>query len=162
MTGLKIVSGGQTGVDRGALDAALEMRVPCGGWCPKGRRAEDGRIPDRYPLVELAYENYEQRTQRNVVDSDATLIFCFGVLAGGTELTLKYCIAQGKPYRLIDASKIPVARSAQLIDKFVKEKDIKVLNVAGPRASHEAHASSYAFRALTQYLRGTRKHGRYR
>lgn len=160
MTGLKIVSGGQTGVDRGALDAALEMGVSCGGWCPKGRRAEDGRIPDRYPLAELQDEQYQRRTLRNVLDSDATLIIYFGVLSGGTELTLKFCIIHAKPYRLIDACEILAARAAEQIAEFVGETGVEVLNVAGPRASQEAYASEYAFEALTQYLRRRSEQGR--
>jgi hypothetical protein len=146
-------------VDRGALDAALEMGVPCGGWCPKGRRAEDGRIPDRYPLTELEDEQYQCRTLRNVLDSDATLIIYFGVLAGGTELTQRSCITQGKPYCLIDAREIPADRGAELIDKFVVDTDIEVLNVAGPRASQEVHAKEYAFNALAEYMRSRKEQG---
>jgi hypothetical protein len=74
----KIISGGQTGVDRGALDAALEASFPCGGWCPKGRKAEDGPIPARYPLKEMDGPAYRLRTERNVRDSDGTLILFFG------------------------------------------------------------------------------------
>ncbi len=155
MNGLKIVSGGQTGVDRGALDAALKLGVPCGGWCTKGRRAEDGRIPDRYPLTELEDKQYQQRTLRNVLDSDATLIIYFGSLGGGTELTLVFCIKHGKPYRLIDAREISTVRSAQLIEEFVFDNTVKVLNVAGPRASHEPSASKYIFDALTTFLLAT-------
>lgn len=156
MSELKIVSGGQTGVDRGALDAALEIGAPCGGWCTKGRRAEDGRIPDRYPLAELEDKHYQQRTLRNVLDSDATLIIYFGVLGGGTELTLVFCIKHGKPYRLIDAREISPVRGAELIEEFVCDNAVKVLNVAGPRASHEPRASKYAFSALTKFLLGRR------
>lgn len=143
-------------MDRGALDAALEMGVSCGGWCPKGRRAEDGRIPDRYPLVELVDDSYERRTLRNVLDSDATLIICFGSPTGGTELTLKFCMIHGKPYRQLDAREIPPARGAELINEFVNEKHIEILNVAGPRASEEARASAYAFEVLGQYLHSTK------
>jgi len=75
---LKFISGGQTGVDRGALDAALDVGAPCGGWCPVGRKAEDGVIAPRYPLVELPGRGYLPRTRRNVLDSDATLVVTFG------------------------------------------------------------------------------------
>ena len=87
---ITIISGGQTGVDRGALDAALAMGTPCGGWCPEGRMADDGIIADKYPLQELAGAGYRQRTRQNVADSDATLIIYFDFIAPkrGTELTL--------------------------------------------------------------------------
>src|SRR6516162_4541079 len=86
-----VVSGGQTGVDRGALDAALGLGVPCGGWCPDGRRAEDGVIPARYPVTELRGAGYEERTHKNVEDSDGTLIITFGQVSGGTARTLEVC-----------------------------------------------------------------------
>jgi len=84
---LRVVSGGQTGVDRGALDAALERGVPCGGWCPAGRLAEDGVIPARYPVTELRGAGYDERTRKNVEDSDGTLIVTFGRATGGTART---------------------------------------------------------------------------
>mgnify|MGYP003793290687 CR=1 FL=1 len=83
----KIVSGGQTGVDRAALDVAMQLGIPVGGWCPRGRRAEDGRIPDSYPLREASSVNYAKRTELNVRDSDGTLILSGGPLTGGTALT---------------------------------------------------------------------------
>src|SRR3954454_8651242 len=87
----KIVSGGQTGVDRAALDVALALGIPCGGWCPKGRKAEDGPIEDRYPLSETPSSDYRQRTLWNIRDSDATLILTWGEPTGGTLLTVKEC-----------------------------------------------------------------------
>ena len=100
---IKIVSGAQTGVDRAALDAALECAVALGGWCPAGRLAEDGVIPSRYPVEELPRAGYRQRTKRNVVDSDGTVIIYFGYPSGGTEQTLVFCIKEKQPYVLIDA-----------------------------------------------------------
>ena len=93
----KIVSGGQTGVDRAALDAAMAHDVPVGGWCPKGRRAEDGVIPERYPLKETPSDAYEQRTAWNVRDSDGTLLITDGALEGGTALTMQEAKRQGRP-----------------------------------------------------------------
>ncbi len=99
---LKIVSGGQTGVDRGALDAALESAEQCGGWCPEGRKAEDGVIPESYPVQELKGGGYRKRTRKNVQDSDGTVIIYFGQLIGGTEQTLRYCLDEKKPYLLLN------------------------------------------------------------
>jgi predicted Rossmann fold nucleotide-binding protein DprA/Smf involved in DNA uptake len=99
---LKIVSGGQTGVDRGALDAALERGFACGGWCPCGRRAEDGRIPMRYPLRKLDSGKYLDRTHRNVADADGTLIQSRGTLTGGTNATAQFARKIGKPLLAID------------------------------------------------------------
>lgn len=110
---LKIISGGQTGVDRAALDAALEQGVPCGGWCPEGRRAEDGPIPERYPLREVSGGGYKQRTLQNIRDSDGTVMFYFGHPRKGTENALFFCLKKGKPYLLIDAIEIPPGRAVE-------------------------------------------------
>ena len=152
---LKIVSGGQTGVDRGALDAALAAGVPCGGWCPAGRLAEDGVIPTSYPLTELAEAGYRQRTIRNVQDSDATLIIYFGILRGGTEQTLLHCARQHKPYKLVDGSEIAAPRGSELAADFVASlaKRRVVLNVAGPRQSQQSGALAYAFDLVSVMLR---------
>ncbi len=99
----KIISGGQTGVDRGALDAALELSFPCGGWCPAGRKAEDGAIPDRYPLEELPSADYVKRTRQNVTDSDGTIVISFGELTGGTLKTVRFCERLKKPVLVVDA-----------------------------------------------------------
>ena len=93
----KIVSGGQTGVDRAALDVAMSLGIPCGGWCPKGRKAEDGRIPDRYPLRETDSASYRKRTILNVADSDGTLILAVGELRGGTLATKRAASELRKP-----------------------------------------------------------------
>ncbi|NLO80645.1 MAG: hypothetical protein GX093_10180 [Xanthomonadaceae bacterium] len=148
----KIVSGGQTGVDRGALDAALARGFPCGGWCPAGRLAEDGVIPPQYPLTELSRGGYRQRTLQNVLDSDGTAIIYFGTLEGGTELTLLFCIRHRKPYKLIDGTEIPPVRASVLLRDFVEAMDIRVLNVAGPRASKVAEAEQYAAQAVGALL----------
>ena len=128
----KIVSGGQTGVDRAALDTAMERGVPVGGWCPKGRRAEDGTISDRYPLKETPSEAYEQRTAWNVRDSDGTLIITDGALEGGTALTMEEAKRQERPVlhvRTTDPVPVPMIRA------WGEDHDVRVLNVAGPRAS---------------------------
>jgi hypothetical protein len=112
MTLAKIVSGGQTGVDRGALDAALAAEFPCGGWCPEDRAAEDGPIEARYPLTPMARGGYRERTRQNVLDSDGTAILFYGVLGGGTLLTLNLCKREGKPHVVIDANKTSESAAA--------------------------------------------------
>ena len=147
-----IVSGGQTGVDRAALDAALALGVDCGGWCPAARRAEDGTIPPRYPLRELAGGDYLARTHKNVEDSDGTVIIYFGRPVGGTERTLEFCLAANKPHLLIDASEVPVARAAARIAGFAATLRGERLNFAGPRASGEPRAYEYAREAVSRFL----------
>lgn len=128
----KIVSGGQTGVDRAALDVALAHDVPVDGWCPKGRRAEDGSIPDRYPLRETPSDGYAQRTAWNVRDSDGTLIIAPTPLSGGTALTQEEAKKRGKPVLHVRPSDpVPVP----MIQAWGHVNVVQVLNVAGPRAS---------------------------
>src|SRR6516162_9418333 len=98
----RILSGGQTGVDRAALDVAVELGLPCGGWCPRGRRAEDGPIPERYPLKETPWDGYPQRTERNVRDSDGTLVLTLGQADRGTTLTIELAHKKRKPHLIID------------------------------------------------------------
>ncbi len=128
----KIVSGGQSGVDRAALDAALASGIPCGGWCPKDRWAEDGRIEDRYPLTETPAENTAQRTEWNVRDSGGTLILTRGVPSGGTALTIRLAAALRKPHLVVD---LEDAGGLDRTRSWLREKGIDVVNVAGPRES---------------------------
>lgn len=149
---LAVISGGQTGVDRGALDAALEAKGPCGGWCPAGREAEDGRIPARYPLQELPGAGYIQRTRKNVEDSDATLIIIFRRATGGTARTIEFCQRVGKPHLVIDAEAISIDEAAHRVAEFVQEKGVQRLNVAGPRASGEPRGYAYAYAIVKRLL----------
>jgi len=125
-----VVSGGQTGVDRAALDAALSLGLKTGGWCPRGRRAEDGEIDRRYPLQETPSPRYSQRTEWNVRDSDATLILCRGAMSGGTRLTAELAVRCGRPRLVLDLDSNPDPETA---DAWLREHGVDVLNVAGPR-----------------------------
>lgn len=128
----KIVSGGQTGTDRAGLDAAMEAGIPVGGYCPKGRLAEDGRVPDQYPLVELTKGGYPVRTEKNVVESDGTLIINVGKVTGGTKFTLDCAKKHGKPYLIIQLDDEPKHED---VLRWIELFDIQVMNVAGPRES---------------------------
>ncbi|HEX9685163.1 MAG TPA: putative molybdenum carrier protein [Burkholderiales bacterium] len=154
MTLAKIISGGQTGVDRGALDAALEAAFPCGGWAPGDRAAEDGRIHARYPLQELAGAGYEERTLQNALDSDGTAILHSGTLEGGTRQTLLNCIEHGKPFELVDAARIGPREAASRISAFIERHRVSVLNVAGPRASKWPEGHRYAHSTVQHLLSG--------
>ena len=144
---MKIVSGGQTGVDRAALDVALALALglPVGGGCPKGRRAEDGVIPDRYPLMETPEPDYETRTRRNVEDSDGTLILNLGTLDGGTVLTARHARQIGKPCLIValEEGMEPTAFRA-----WLDRNQIAVLNVAGPRESKRPGVYAAAIHCL--------------
>ncbi|MGH7457698.1 MAG: putative molybdenum carrier protein [Longimicrobiaceae bacterium] len=131
---MKLVSGGQTGVDRAALDVALELGVACGGWCPAARRAEDGAIPERYPLQETPSSRPGQRTEWNVRDSNATLILCPDepVPGSGTAYTVKMAKKHGRPYLLADPDD-PAA--VERVRDWLEEQRVNVLNLAGPRES---------------------------
>ncbi len=141
---MKIVSGGQTGVDQAALDAALELGIDAGGWCPEGRLCEDGIIPKKYPVTELPDAGYRKRTKQNVIDSDATLIICFNTPTGGTKQTIDFCISEQKLYILVDAKIISPESGAKKTAEFIKKYNLTTLNIAGPRASTEPSAYTYA------------------
>ena len=173
---LKIISGGQTGVDRAALDVALRHGIKCGGWCPAGRLDEFGTIPDHYPVQELEQGNKEgrsldrpdgletavpwekpdifaKRTVANVRDSDGTIIIYRDQLRGGTEYTVECCKQLKRPQQLMAASKISAEDAAKLITNFVRENKIGILNVAGPRQSEWPDGYDYASRALSAFVK---------
>ena len=135
-------------MDRAALDVALKHRIACGGWCPEGRLDEEGKIPDRYPMTELKKGGPDERTERNVHDSHGTIVIYFHELSGGTAYTVGCCIEQRQPYRLIDAAKYSPEDAATLMVSFVRDHDIEILNVAGPRDTEWAGGYAYAFRAV--------------
>jgi hypothetical protein len=179
---LRIVSGGQTGVDRGALDAALHLSVECGGWCPGGRLAEDGIIPERYPVIELRGGGYAERTARNVADADGTLIFSNGEPIGGTRETVERCLEMQKPYLLIDCKRMQIDEAIELALTFVRRVSSRAyardltqpenliehpgdsspssrlgmtttLNVAGPRASQWQDGHAFTYQIMSAILR---------
>jgi hypothetical protein len=145
----RIVSGGQTGVDRGALDAAIALGVPHGGWCPKGRLSEDGCIDRRYQLTELDSSDYVDRTERNVIDSDGTLILYRQKLNGGTLLTNRLAKRHGKPLFRV---RLDRTIDYEAIQRWILEHEIAVLNVAGPRGSSHRGIEEHAYRVIKTLL----------
>lgn len=133
----KIISGGQTGADRAALDVALKFNIDHGGWIPKGRRTEDGPLPLAYQLTEMATNDYRIRTKQNIIDSNGTIILFRGSLTGGSKLTHSYANVIGRPNCCINLSDTDEFEAATILKSFVMENGIQVLNVAGPRLSHQ-------------------------
>lgn len=152
----RIVSGGQTGVDRAALDAAIKLGIRTGGWCPQGRLAEDGAIQESYPLKETDSPDYEVRTEWNVRDSDGTLILCDSALQGGTLLTLQLAERLRKPHKVIRFATLSPHDCGSVQDWLVS-RQIRVLNVAGPRESTAPgiydRAFAFLHRLLSQFER---------
>ena len=147
---MKIVSGGQTGVDRAALDVALEFGLSCGGHCPKGRVAEDGPIADKYPLQETSTADSAQRTEWNVRDSDGTLILTSGKPTGGTALSVEFARILHRPCLVVDLY-LPVNTDA--VNRWLAANRIQTLNIAGPRASESPHAYDLAVATLRSLFR---------
>jgi len=144
----KIVSGGQTGADRAALDAAIDLDIPHGGWVPLGRKAEDGAVPEKYRVQEMETETYSERTEQNVIDSDGTLILSHGQLTGNSALTERLAKKHRRPCLHIDFNKANAFKAAQDINRWIQESGIKILNVAGPRASEDPKIYDAAYKAL--------------
>jgi len=144
----KIVSGGQTGADRAALDFAIAHGIAHSGWCPKGRKAEDGPIGPRYALAETPSADYLQRTEWNVRDTDGTVIFTVATkLTGGSKRTAEFAARHSKPViHLSQAADGPAA--AAKLAAFVRDHGIKVLNVAGSRASKEPDVGGFVSDSL--------------
>ena len=152
----KVVSGGQSGVDRAALDIAIRNELPHGGWCPSGRRAEDGRIGKHYHLTEAATSEYAERTRLNVRDSDGSLILTRGRPCGGTALTLEYAAACHKPCHVID---IDASTDVPAFLDWLTRNNIRVLNIAGPRESKQPGIYAAACKVLQELIDATRAWG---
>lgn len=133
----KIISGGQTGADQAALDAAIKLGIPHGGWIPKGRLTENGPLPEKYDLTEMAVTSYALRTEQNVKDSDGTLIISHGKLTDGSDYTRKMALKHQRPWLHINLNKTPAFKAANLIRSWIKENTIEILNIAGPRESKD-------------------------
>ena len=148
---IKIISSGQTGVDRAALDAALENDIACGGWCPKGRLAEDGPIAAKYPLVETETLSHAKSSELNVVDSDGTLLLNWGSLGGGSIKKAALVTRLKKPLRVLNLNENPKMDD---VEAWAIRFKIRVLNVSGPKASEVANAYVDAKAFITQLLIG--------
>jgi hypothetical protein len=144
----KIISGGQTGADRAALDWAIAHCIPHGGWCPKGRKAEDGPIDPRYQLKETPGSDYVQRTEWNARDSDGTVVFSIAaVLTGGSKKTVDLARRYKKPVLHLSRDGGQLSHELEL-RQFIERHRIKVLNVAGPQASKEPDVAAFVSEVL--------------
>lgn len=152
----KIVSGGQTGVDRAALDWAIEAGIEHGGWCPEGRQAEDGAIPERYRLIVLPGAGYRKRTRRNVEDSDGTLVLNLGELDGGTRETVRFADRLCKPCLLIQMDAVDASGATASLLDWLKAEQVQILNIAGPREGKRPGA----YAAALGFLRPTTERSR--
>ena len=160
---LRVVSGGQTGVDRAALDAALEADVPIGGWCPRGRRSEAGLIPREYPLQETEARSYAVRTEWNVRDSDGTLILTMGEISSGTRLTLNFARQLLKPVKVVHlqpdsgqslfSDQNSLNEQMESVVEWLIAHRICILNVAGPRGSSHKDVYGEAKAFIEQLLK---------
>jgi hypothetical protein len=148
----RLISGGQSGVDRAALDVAARLGIPCGGWCPRGRRAEDGPVSTRYPLRETPSAAYPQRTAWNIRDSDATLVLTRGRPRGGTGLTVSLAKRTGKPALVVD---LELPADIDAVRGWLAKHRVEVLNVAGPRESEHPGVHDQAARLLAALLAGS-------
>ena len=144
----KIISGGQTGADRAALDFAIKHSISYGGWVPKGRRTENGTLPEKYQLQEMPTDEYSKMTEQNIVDSDATLILSHASLTGGSALTQSLAEKHGKPCIHIDLSKVGMRKAGLIINIWIHRYKIKVLNIAGPKASKDPKIYQATFELL--------------
>ncbi|MGQ9898091.1 MAG: putative molybdenum carrier protein [Acidobacteriota bacterium] len=144
-----IVSGGQTGVDRAALDVARHIGLECAGWCPRGRWAEDGPLALDYPLLETPDANPAQRTEWNVRDSDATLILLEDELSGGTRLTLDCVVRWRKPCALV---LLQLPEAAPIVMTWIEQWHPTRLNIAGPRESEHPGIYARSYQLLTHVL----------
>jgi len=148
----KIISGGQTGADQAALDAAIKWNIPHGGWIPKGRLTEAGRLSDRYRMQEMPTDSYASRTEQNVIDSDGALIISHGPLTDGSKHTKEMALKHNKPCLHIDLNETDVSNAARLVHAWITKTKIQILNVAGPRASNDPSIYQTTLHVVTNVL----------
>jgi hypothetical protein len=148
----KIISGGQTGADRAALDFAIDNDIPYGGWLPKGRKTEDGMLPEKYHLQEMPTGDYSKRTEQNVFDSDGTVIVSHGFLTGGSALTRDFAKRHKKDWIHIDLKELSLKEAAERLSSWLTENEINVLNVAGPKAGKDPKIYEATLRLLEETL----------
>ncbi|HYK46775.1 MAG TPA: putative molybdenum carrier protein [Parafilimonas sp.] len=146
---MKIISGGQTGVDRAALDVALELHIECGGFCPKGRKSEDGMIPEKYPLIETATEEYSERTRLNIKEADATFVLIDRQADKGALLTIELCKTHNK--KLMEADLSGRVDDKQVVQWILNNK-ITILNIAGSRETSSPGIYEKAYRLLRKVM----------
>lgn len=149
----KIISGGQSGADLAAIDASIANDFPHGGWIPKGRRTEDGPLPEKYQLLEMPTTSYPKRTERNVLDSDGTVIFTHGRLSGGSDLTRKVAEKHGKPWLHLNMKEHSVHEAVERLRTWVNENRIEVLNVAGRSASKDPDIYIVTYKVVNGLLK---------
>ena len=148
----KIISGGQTGADQAGLDAAIKHNIPHGGAIPKGRMTEDGALPEKYNLEVMATKSYPKRTEKNVINSDGTVIFTHGKLTGGSLLTRKKAVEHDKPFIHLDLTAIEIKGTVVALQGFIENNSIEVLNVAGSRASKDERIYNTVFEVIDGIL----------
>lgn len=148
----KIISGGQTGADQAALDVAIKMNISHGGWIPKGRLTEDGPLAEKYELQEMPTDSYPKRTEQNVIDSDGTVIITHDKLTGGSALTGKMAEKHTTPWLHLDMEQMSVPYAARMLQTWIIDNGIRVLNVAGPRASGDPEIYSMVTKMLESVL----------
>lgn len=152
----KIISGGQSGADLAAIDAAMANDFPHGGWIPKGRRTEDGPLPEKYHLQEMTTTSYPKRTEQNVIDSDGTVIFIHGRLSGGSDLTRKLAEKHGKPWLHLNMREHTILEAVERLSEWCSDKQIEILNVAGRSASKDPEIYSVTYKVVSAILRKTK------
>ena len=148
----KIISGGQTGVDQAALDVAIALGIPHGGWIPKGRKTENGALPDKYRLKEMSTSSYAKRTEQNVIDSEGTLIISLGPLKGGSALTHKTAMLHDRPCLRIELDTLNTLQAVKTVRSWIVRHGIEILNIAGPRAKENPGIYDMAVKTLKVVL----------